>query len=90
MKTDPAYVEGIARDRLQMGKPNETIVHFPSYQPKRARDQGRPPGAGRTIRIGNGSGVRKVPTLERRKLSVAERKRRRREVTDQTRSLFAG
>jgi len=32
MKTDPAYVEGIARDRLQMGKPNETIVHFPSYQ----------------------------------------------------------
>jgi cell division protein FtsB len=33
MKTDSAYVEGIARDRLQMGKPNETIVHFPSYQP---------------------------------------------------------
>jgi cell division protein FtsB len=31
MKTDPAYVEGIARDRLQMGKPNETIVHFPPY-----------------------------------------------------------
>ncbi len=33
MKTDPAYIEGIARDRLQMGKPNETIVHFPPYQP---------------------------------------------------------
>jgi cell division protein FtsB len=33
MKTDPAYVEGIARDRLQMGKPNETIVHFPPYAP---------------------------------------------------------
>ena len=32
MKTDSAYVEGIARDRLQMGKPNETIVHFPPYQ----------------------------------------------------------
>jgi cell division protein FtsB len=32
MKTDPAYVEGVARDRLQMGKPNETIVHFPPYQ----------------------------------------------------------
>jgi cell division protein FtsB len=32
MKTDQAYIESIARDRLQMGKPNETIVHFPGYQ----------------------------------------------------------
>ena len=33
MKTDPAYVEHIARDRLQMGKEGEEIVHFPPYQP---------------------------------------------------------
>jgi cell division protein DivIC len=32
MKTDPAYVEHIARDRLQMGRPGEEIVHFPPYQ----------------------------------------------------------
>jgi cell division protein FtsB len=32
MKTDPAYVEHIARDQLQMGKPGEYIVSFPSYQ----------------------------------------------------------
>ena len=32
MKTDPAYVEHIARDQLQMGKPGEYIVSFPPYQ----------------------------------------------------------
>ena len=32
MKTDPAYVEHIARDRLQMGRPGEEIVHFTGYQ----------------------------------------------------------
>jgi cell division protein DivIC len=32
MKTDPAYVEHIARDRLQMGRPGEEIVHFTPYQ----------------------------------------------------------
>jgi cell division protein DivIC len=33
MKSDPAYVEHIARDRLQMGKEGEEIVHFAPYQP---------------------------------------------------------
>lgn len=32
MKTDPAYVEHIARDRLNMGRPGEEIVHFAPYQ----------------------------------------------------------
>ena len=32
MKTDPAYVEHVARDRLQMGRPGEEIVHFTPYQ----------------------------------------------------------
>jgi cell division protein DivIC len=32
MKNDPAYVEHIARDRLNMGKPGETIIRFDSYQ----------------------------------------------------------
>jgi cell division protein FtsB len=32
MKTDQAYVEHIARDRLQMGRPGEEIVHFTPYQ----------------------------------------------------------
>jgi len=32
MKNDPAYVEHIARDRLNMGRPGETIIHFDSYQ----------------------------------------------------------
>jgi cell division protein DivIC len=32
MKTDPDYVEHIARDRLQMGKEGEEIVHFAPYQ----------------------------------------------------------
>jgi cell division protein FtsB len=32
MKTDPAYVEHIARDQLRMGKPGEYIVSFSPYQ----------------------------------------------------------
>jgi len=32
MKNDPAYVEHIARDRLNMGKPGETIIRFDRYQ----------------------------------------------------------
>lgn len=32
MKNDPAYVEHIARDRLNMGRPGETIIRFDSYQ----------------------------------------------------------
>ena len=31
MKNDPAYVEHIARDRLHMGRPGETIMRFDSY-----------------------------------------------------------
>jgi cell division protein FtsB len=33
MKSDPAYVEHIARDQLQMGKEGEEIVHFAPYVP---------------------------------------------------------
>ena len=33
MKNDPAYVESIARDQLNMGKPGETIIRFDKYQP---------------------------------------------------------
>src|ERR1700722_18465064 len=33
MKNDPAYVEHIARDRLNMGKPGETIIRFDPYPP---------------------------------------------------------
>ena len=32
MKSDPAYVEHIARDQLNMGKPGETIIRFDRYQ----------------------------------------------------------
>jgi cell division protein DivIC len=32
MKNDPAYVEHIARDKLNMGKPGETIIRFDQYQ----------------------------------------------------------
>jgi len=32
MKTDPAYVDRVARDQLQVGRPGEEIVRFPSYQ----------------------------------------------------------
>ena len=33
MKNDPAYVEHIARDQLNMGKPGETIIRFDRYIP---------------------------------------------------------
>ncbi len=32
MKNDPAYVEHVARDKLNMGKPGETIIRFDRYQ----------------------------------------------------------
>jgi cell division protein FtsL len=32
MKNDPAYVEHIARDQLNMGRPGETILRFNRYQ----------------------------------------------------------
>ena len=32
MKNDAAYVEHIARDQLNMGKPGETIIRFDRYQ----------------------------------------------------------
>jgi len=32
MKNDPAYVEHIARDQLNMGRPGETIIRFDRYQ----------------------------------------------------------
>jgi cell division protein DivIC len=32
MKQDPAYVERIARDQLNMGKPGETVIRFDKYQ----------------------------------------------------------
>ncbi len=31
MKNDPSYVEHIARDRLNMGRPGETILRFDPY-----------------------------------------------------------
>jgi cell division protein FtsB len=33
MKNDPAYVEHIARDKLNMGKPGETVIRMDPYQP---------------------------------------------------------
>jgi cell division protein DivIC len=32
MKNDPAYVEHIARDRLRMARPGETVLRFDSYE----------------------------------------------------------
>jgi cell division protein FtsB len=32
MKNDPAYIEHIARDQLNMGRPGETILQFDSYK----------------------------------------------------------
>ena len=46
MKNDPAYVEHIARDQLNMGKPGETIIRFDRYQTSAqstTRLQRRPP-----------------------------------------------
>jgi cell division protein FtsB len=45
MKNDPAYVEHIARDQLNMGKPGETIIRFDRYQaaaPNSKSTQGPP------------------------------------------------
>jgi hypothetical protein len=33
MKNDPNYVEHIARDKLNMGRPGETILRFDPYPP---------------------------------------------------------
>ena len=33
LKNNPTYVEHIARDQLNMGKPGETIIRFDKYQP---------------------------------------------------------
>jgi hypothetical protein len=44
MRDDPAYVEHIARDQLNMGKPGETIIRFDKYQATPA------PGNAQTIR----------------------------------------
>ncbi len=33
MKNDESYVEHVARDQLNMGKPGETIIRFDKYQP---------------------------------------------------------
>jgi len=48
MKNDPAYVEQIARDRLNMGKPGETIIRFDQYQavPPAPASSARGTGAG--------------------------------------------
>lgn len=43
MKNDPAYVEHIARDLLNRGKPGETIIRFDRYQ-----TAGTPSSANRT------------------------------------------
>jgi cell division protein FtsB len=32
MKDDPSYIEHIARDQLNMGKPGETVIRFDKYQ----------------------------------------------------------
>ena len=32
MKDDPLYVERVARDKLNMGKPGETVIRFDKYQ----------------------------------------------------------
>jgi cell division protein FtsB len=42
MKNDPAYVEHIARDQLNMGKPGETIIRFDKYQPVPANSRPAP------------------------------------------------
>jgi len=46
MKTDPAYVEHIARDQLNMGKPGETIIRFDKYQPVSSSSQSSDPAVG--------------------------------------------
>lgn len=39
MKSNPAYVEHVARDQLNMGKPGETIIRFDKYQPASSSSQ---------------------------------------------------
>ena len=39
MKNDPSYVERIARGKLNMGRPGETILRFDPYQPTPASAQ---------------------------------------------------
>ena len=48
MKNDPAFVEHIARDQLNMGKPGETIIRFDKYQ-AHARNC-EPPSSPRHVR----------------------------------------
>jgi len=43
MKNNPAYVEHIARDKLNMGKPGETILRFDAYQPAPANTKSSDP-----------------------------------------------
>jgi cell division protein DivIC len=45
MKNDPAYVEHIARDKLGMGKPGETIIRTDRYEdtPSHAKPTVSPP-----------------------------------------------
>ena len=38
MKDDPPYIEHVARDRLNMGKPGETILRFDKYQSSTSGD----------------------------------------------------
>ncbi|MCE0483140.1 MAG: septum formation initiator family protein [Methylacidiphilales bacterium] len=43
MKNNPDYIEHIARDRLNMGKPGETILRFDPYQPETSNAKLAPP-----------------------------------------------
>jgi cell division protein FtsB len=46
MKNDPAYVEHIARDQLNMGKPGETIIRFDKYQTASSSPKPNDPDSG--------------------------------------------
>ncbi len=41
MKTNPVFVERVSRDRLNLGKPYETIIRFDPYQPEPTTDGSR-------------------------------------------------
>jgi cell division protein FtsB len=43
MRDNPDYVEHIARDQLNMGKPGETIIRFDRYQPSPPPARPAPP-----------------------------------------------
>ena len=45
MKNDPAYVEHIARDRLNMGRPGETILRFDPYPAVAPGSHSAPPAS---------------------------------------------